>query len=47
MVNGIKSGREMEEGDGFDRPFSHIEKIILKYVIKDKVSKQDNAIAIL
>ena len=29
VVNGIKSGGEVEECEGCDRPFSHVEKIVL------------------
>ena len=29
MVYGVKSGGEIQEGEGCDRPFSHIEKKII------------------
>ena len=29
MVNGIKGGEEIQKGEGCDRPFCHVEKIIL------------------
>ena len=29
MVKGIKSDREIQEGEGCDRPFSHVEKKIV------------------
>ena len=29
MVNGIKSSGEIQESEGCDRPFSHVEKIVL------------------
>ena len=29
MVYGVESGREIQEGEGCDRPFSHIKKIDL------------------
>ena len=29
MVYGIKSGREIQEGEGCDKPFSHIAEMII------------------
>ena len=39
MVNGIKGGGEIQEGEGYDRPFDHVEKKIFLNIKEGTLSR--------